>query len=176
MANHRPTPQRLAALQFEIARRYKHQSKVGKRTRSMTAIRLSELTRWLDDVVGAGAELEPSEWSAGIARIFVHHLVTLSDGNRKAADWMATYSPWIGRRDRESMITEANHCPLKWSADKLAWKLRLNDATRTRLKITTIGAIDCNRDQRQARRKRENAERQKRLREAKRLARVHHIG
>jgi hypothetical protein len=182
MANHRPTPQRIAALKIEIAKRYKHQSKVGKRTRSMAAIRISELTRWLDHVVGTGtgtgtgAELEPSEWSAGIARIFVHHLVTLSDGNRKAADWMATYSPWIERRDREQMISEANHCPIKWSADKLAWKIRLTDAKRTELKITTIGAIDCNQDQRKARRKRENAERQKRLRAAKRLARVHHIG
>ena len=176
MANHSPSPQRVAALKIEIAKRYKHQTKVGKRTRSMAAIRISELTKWLDHVVGAGAELEPTEWSAGIARIFVHHLVTLSDGNRKAADWMATYCPWIDRRDREHMISEANHCPLKWSADKLAWKLRLTDAKRTELKITTIGAIDCSRDQRIARRKRENAERQKRLRETKRLARVHHIG
>lgn len=172
MANHRPSPQRVAALKIEIAKRYKHQSKVGKRTRSMAAIRLSELTRWLDDVVGAGAELEPSEWSAGLARIFVHHLVTLSDGNRKAADWMATYSPWIDRRDRESMITEANHCPLKWSADKLAWKIRLTDAKRTELRITTIGAIDCNRDQRIARNKVRRAQRERDRRAAKRASRV----
>ena len=176
MANQRPTPQRVAALKIEIARRYKHQSKVGKRTRSMAAIRLAELTRWLDDLVGDGTELEPSEWSAGITRIFVHHLVTLSDGNRKAADWMAAYCPWINRRDRESMITEANHCPLKWSADKLAWKIRLSDAKRTELRITTIGAFDVSKDERMKRRKIRQAELQKALRARRKAERQHHIG
>src|SRR5882672_2082617 len=172
----RPSPQRIAALKFEIARRYKHQTKVGKRTRSMAAIRVSELTRWLADAVGAGAELDPSERSAGIARIFVHHFVVLADGNRKAADWLDTYCPWIERRDREHMITEANHCPLKWSADKLAWKLGLTDAKRTELKITTIGAVDCGRDQRMKRRKARQAELQKALRARRKAERQQHIG
>jgi hypothetical protein len=176
MINRRPSPDVVRAHQWEIRRRYEHHAKVGKRTRSMAAIRISEMQRWLGDVVGAGAELEPSDWSASIARIFVHHFVVLADGNRKAADWLATYCPWIDRRDREYMITEANHCPLKWSADKLAWKLKLTDAKRRELKITTIGAVDCNREQRAARRKRENAERQKALRATRRLTRVHHIG
>jgi hypothetical protein len=176
MVNRRPSPEQIVARKWEIKRRYDRQAKVGKRTRSMAAIRISEMQRLLGDVVGLGAELEPSDWSASIARIFVHHFVVLADGNRKAADWLATYCPWIERRDREHMITEANHCPLKWSADRLAWKLRLTDAKRRELRIATIGAIDCNREQRAERRKRENAERQKAMRAAKRLARVHHIG
>ena len=168
MVNRLPHPNLIAARKWEIKRRYEHHAKVSKRSRSMAAIRIAELLRWLDDVAGAGAELEPSEWSERIARIFVHHFVVLADGNRRAAQWLATYCPWIETRDREYMITEANHCPLKWTADKLSWKLRLTDAKRTELKIRTIGAIDCNAEQRKERRKRQHAERQRRLRAAKR--------
>lgn len=155
---HRPSPDLIAARKWEIKRRYEHHAKVGKRSRSMAAIRIAELQRWLSDVTGAGAELEPSPWSADIARIFVHHFVVLSDGNRRAADWLDTFCPWIERRDREYLITEANHCPLKWAADKLAWKIRLTDAKRTELKITTIGAVDVSQAQRKERRRARHAE------------------
>lgn len=141
----------------------------------MAAIRIAELQRWISDAIGAGAELEPGKWSADIARLFVHHFVVLADGNRKAADWLATYCPWIDRRDREAMITEANHCPLKWSADKLAWKIRLTDAKRTELKITTIGAIDVSKEQRAQRRKARQAELQKALRAKRKAERVNTI-
>lgn len=142
----------------------------------MAAIRIAELQRWLGDIIGAGAELEPGKWSADIARIFVHHFVVLADGNRRAADWLATYCPWIDRRDSEAMITEANHCPLKWSADKLAWKIRLTDAKRTELRITTIGAVDVSREERTRRRKARQAELQKALRARRKAERQHHIG
>lgn len=175
MSNRRPTPDLIAARKWEIKRRYARNAKVGKRTRSMAAIRLAELTRWLDHTIGAGAELEPSPWSEGIARIFVHHFVVLTDGNRRAADWLRTYCPWIEPRDREYMLTEANHCPLKWSADKLAWKIRLTDATRSVLKITTIGAIDVSRDQRAARRKQLRNQLMRNLRAQRKASRVNTI-
>jgi hypothetical protein len=175
MSNRHLTPEYIAARHREIKRRYQHQSKVGKRTRPMAAIRISELHRWLSDVVGAGTELEQSPWSEGIVRIFLHHLVVLADGNRRAAQWMATYCPWISIRSRETMISEANHCPLKWSADRLAWKIRLTDAKRTELRITTIGAIDCSKEQRSARRKRRNAELNRIRRAAKRAKSEHSI-
>lgn len=168
----RPSPDVIRAKKIEIKRRYEQHAKVSKRSRGMAAIRISELTRWLNDMIGAGAELEPCEWSAGIARIFVHHFVVLADGNRRAADWLNTFAPWIERRDREYLISEANHCPLKWSADKLAWKIRLTDAKRSELKITTIGAIDCNADQRKVRARQRRAAREKARRAAKRAARV----
>jgi hypothetical protein len=176
MTNQRPTLEIVRARKWEIKRRYERTPKVGKRSRPMAAIRIAELQRWLADVVGAGTELEPSNASEGVARIFVHHFVVLADGNRRAAQWLAAYCPWISLPDREYMITEANHCPLKWTADKLAWKIRLTDAKRAELKITTIGAIDCSRDERKARRERENAARQKALRAARRQDRVQHIG
>lgn len=158
MANQRPPLHLVQARQWEIKRRYEQAPKVGKRSRPMAAIRIAELLRWLSDVAGAGAELEPSQWSEGIARIFVHHFVVLADGNRRAAQWLATYCPWIETPDREYMITEANHCPLKWSADKLGWKIKLTDEQRTRLKITTIGALGIGKEQRVQRRKARQAE------------------
>lgn len=170
----RPSPELIRARKWEIKRRYERKGKVGKRTKPMAAIRLAELARWLDDRAGAD-QLEPSQWSEGIARIFVHHFVTLADGNRRAADWLGTRCPWISTRDREYMITEANHCPLKWSADKLAWKIGLTDAKRSELKITTIGAIDVTREQRAARRKARQAELQRALRAHRKAASVNTI-
>jgi hypothetical protein len=170
MTNQRPTLEIVRARKWEIKRRYERAPKVSKRSRPMAAIRIAELQRWLADLVGAGTELEPSNASEGIARIFVHHFVVLADGNRRASQWLAAYCTWISLPDREYMITEANHCPLKWTADKLAWKIRLTDAKRTELKITTIGAIDCNKDQRKARDKAKRAERERNRRAAQRAS------
>jgi hypothetical protein len=66
-------------------------------------------------------------------------------------------------------------CPLKWSADKLGWKLRLSDVDRTELKIRTIGAFDCSREQRAARRKAKQAELQRTLRAKRKADRVNSI-
>lgn len=162
--NRRQSPNVIAARLWEIRRRYARHQKVGKRSRPMAAIRIAELGRWLDDSNGAGTELPPCDQSEGIARLFVHHFVTLADGNRRAAQWLDTYCPWISTPDREYMITEANHCPLKWSADKLGWKIRLSDDQRTRLKITTIGAMGISREQRAERRKAKRAELMRQLR------------
>jgi hypothetical protein len=171
----RPSPQLIAARKLEIARRYSRKAKVGKRTRSMAAIRLAELTRWLAYTQGAGAELEPSEQSVTIIRIFAHHMAALPDMPRRVGTWLDRFAPWLDIASRERLISECASCPLKWSADKLAWKLRLTDETRGRLKIRTIGAIDCSREQRAERRKVKEAERQRLRRAAIKAARTQHI-
>lgn len=162
MANQRPNPKILKRKLLDIKLRYEshaRESSKRNRSRAMAAIRLSELTRWLDDAFGAGVELEANEANYLIVRIFAHHLGGLPDTARRIHRWTDTYAPWISPRDLERLISEVMDCPIKWTADKLAWKLRLNDATRTRLKITTIGAIDCNREQRELRRKAKRKER-----------------
>jgi hypothetical protein len=171
----RPSPEVIRARRLEIKRRYSRDAKVGKRTRSMAAIRLAELTRWLDDQIGEGAELEPSEQSIATARLFAHHMGGLPDSARRITSWLGDRAPWIKGADRERLISEATSCPLKWSADKLAWKIGLTDAKRSELKIRTIGAIDCNADQRKARRKAKQAELQRALRASRRQARVNSI-
>jgi hypothetical protein len=164
----RPSPQQIKARQWEIKRRYQRIAKVGKRSRGMAAIRIAELMRWLHNQYGAGAELKPSNQSEIVIRIFTHHFIALPDGARRLTSWFDRYAPWLELRDREYLISEATHCPLKWSADRLAWKLRLTDAKRTELKITTIGAIDCNKDQRKARAKAKRKERDRLRYQAKR--------
>lgn len=172
MNNRRPSPELIKARKWEIAKRYDRKAKVGRRSRGMAAIRISQMMRWLDDEYGAGVELEPCERSMLIVRIFAHHFMSLPHGARRLSNWYLIYCPWLSLRDREYLIGEATHAPLKWSADKLAWKLGMRDEQRTRLKITTIGAVDCNRDQRKARDKVKRAERERTRRAAKRQARV----
>lgn len=171
----RPSPEVIAARKYEIARRYARKAKVGLRSRGMAAIRLSELMRWLDDTFGAGVELEPSPQSERLVRIFTHHFLSLPDGPRRVTAWFDRYCPWLSLRDREYLISEASHCPLKWSADKLAWRLKITDEQRTRLRIKTIGAIDCNREQREQRRKAQQAQLQRTLRAKRKAERVNSI-
>lgn len=160
MVNRRPTPEQIAARKYEVAKRYRRKSKkLANRSRGMAAIRLSELTRWLDDAYGEGVELEPNDASYSIVRIMAHHIGALPDAPRRITRWSATYAPWISPRDLERLISEVVHCPIKWNADKLAWKIRLSDANRTRLKIRTIGAYDFTKEQRQARAKANRAKR-----------------
>jgi hypothetical protein len=170
--NRRPTPEWIAAKRWEIKRRYERQAKVGKRSHGMAAIRLSELTRWMHDVHGEGVELEPCDLSEMIIRIFTHHFMCLPHGPRRASSWFERYCPWLDLRDREYLISEATHCPLKWSADKLGWKLRLTDEQRSRLKIRTIGALGVGKEQRTQRRKQRNAELMRALRAKRKAARV----
>lgn len=138
----------------------------------MAAIRLAELTRWLDDTHGAGVELEACEESIGLIRIMAHHMAGLPDMPRRVTAWLDRYAPWLSLASRERLISECAGCPLKWSADKLAWKIRLTDAQRSRLKIRTIGAIDCSKEQRAERQRQRRAEAERARRAAKRQARV----
>jgi hypothetical protein len=172
MVNIRPTPNTVRARQWEIKRRYSREAKVGKRTKSMAAIRLAELTRWYDDTHGAGVELEPGDNALRIAEIFAHHLAGLAKAEQRIAEWISFYAPSIPPRERQHLIANATGKPIHWSADKLAWKIGLRDEQRTRLKITTIGAVDCSREQRQARRNARKAERERKRRQAKRATTV----
>lgn len=172
MVNRRPTPELIKARKWEIKRRYSRNAKVGKRTKSMAAIRLAELTRWYDDTHGAGVELEPGPDAIRIAEVFAHHLAGLAKAEQRISEWISFYAPSIPPRERQHLIANAMGKPIHWSADKLAWKIGLKDEQRARLKITTIGAIDCSREQRQARRNARKAERERNRRAAKRLATV----
>ena len=60
----------------------------------------------------------------------------------------------------------------RWKADALARELGLDDATRTRLKIKTIGAVDCGKSKRMNRRRRKRIAAD-RARRAKAGARPH---
>lgn len=171
----RPTPEQVKARKWEIKRRYERKAAVGKRTKSMAAIRLAELTRWYDDTHGAGCELEPGPEAVRIAELFAHHLACLTNGENRIAQWLAFYAPSIPPRERQQLTANATGKPIHWSADKLAWRIRLTMEQRTRLKITTIGAIDCNREQRAALRKAKRAALMRALRAKRKAASVNTI-
>lgn len=169
MVNRRPSPELVAARQWEIKRRYERNAKVGKRTRSMAAIRLSELTRWLHDTYGAGVELEPGRDALEIAEIFAHHMAALSNSERRISQWLAFYAPSIPPLEQERLIGNATGKPIHWSADKLGWKIKLTDEQRTRLKIRTIGAAGINKEQRAERRRLAKVERERKRRASARV-------
>lgn len=150
----RPSPEQVALRKREIAKRYarKASKSFNKKPRTTAALRLADLTRYLDDRFGKMTVPESDE-GVDLARIVAHHLGGLTDAPRRVSSWIATCAPWLPIPERERLISEVSENRLRWSADKLGWKLKLTDATRSRLGITTIGAIDCNRDQRRARRK-----------------------
>jgi len=175
MSIRRPSPELIRARKWEIKQRYARRSKVGKRTRSMAAIRLAELTRWIEDTHGAGCELKPGPDAVRVAEVFVHHLACLAKAEQRISEWLSFYAPSIPPRERQHLIGNAISKPIHWSADKLAWRIRLTDEQRTRLKIRTIGAIDVSREQRAVRRRAASRERSKAYREAKRAERERSI-
>ena len=64
----------------------------------------------------------------------------------------ASWAPWLPADALDDMIADITARPLRWRADSLAKRLGIDDATRTRLELRTIGAIDVTTEQRKAKR------------------------
>lgn len=135
------SPEQLqAAKHAEIAARYRTGTNAKHRPVTFAAIRASELTKLYR--ARYGRELPEGDAGVMAARIMVHHLARLRDAPRRIASWLNRWAPWLDLQEGERLIREATECPLKWKADKLAWKLRITSAEREALSIRTIGAID----------------------------------
>lgn len=149
----RPSPEQVAIRKAEIAKRYarKASKSFNAKPRTRAALRLADMTRYLDDRFGK-MRIPESDEGLMLVRIMAHHMGHLKDSTRRISSWLLQCAPWLPISEQERLITEVCECPLRWTADKLGWKLKLTDATRSRLHITTIGAIDCNKEQRSARR------------------------
>lgn len=85
--------------------------------------------------------------------VAANHLASLAHPKGAITKWLEVWAPWMTLADRKEIIIEAMTNQQHWTADQLAWRLRLTDADRTALAITTIGAIDCSKAQRRKRRK-----------------------
>jgi hypothetical protein len=70
--------------------------------------------------------------------------------------WAAKWAPWLTADDLDELIARVG-IGKRWKADPLARELGLTDAERTATKNWTIGAVDCTKAQRAARRKRKRA-------------------
>lgn len=151
-----------ASAHREVAERYARMARrragTVPKSRTMAAARISELTRLFDDLWGQ-ARIEESDTGYQAARVMAHHIGKLRQAPRRISDWLQHCASWMGMAERERLISEVDECPLKWTADKLAWKFKVTLEQRTRLKLTTVGAIDLPKAERIKRRARAKRDR-----------------
>jgi hypothetical protein len=141
-------PARVAALQFEIARKYARRQ---RRPASLTSLRIADLRRLF--LARYGRSLPDDDAGRADARIMAHHLARRSNAERRIVSWLELQAPWMKPVEVKALIAEVFSRPYKWRADTLARRLNLTDAERRRLGITTIGAVDVDRAERLAHRR-----------------------
>lgn len=164
--NRRPSPEVVAARKREVARRYAQEKakKLGPLT--LAAIRASELTRLYQARYPSGI-LPADDDGEMLARIMVNHLAKLRDAPRRISRWLDRWVPWLTLAEHEHMLSDAIEHPLRYRAEKLAWKLRVTATERDNLAIRTIGAYDQSAEQRAASAKARRLERDRQRRRAK---------
>jgi hypothetical protein len=147
----RPSPELVKARQREIAKRYRKRHRRSATSPQFAAIRIAELNRLFQARYG---ECLPNDVMGRQAlAVVAHHLIGL-DGHPqpRLMTWASLRTPWLTIGDAKALLAEISLAPRRWKADMLARLLQVMDAERTSLRITTIGAIDCNRWQRLERR------------------------
>lgn len=144
----------------EIARRYRARL---KRKAGLASLRLKDLMTLARARYPQGIPNSPA--GRDLVTIVAHHLAALPrNPTQTIPDFITAHAPWFTIAEQEELIVATIASPQRWKADSLAWRLRLTDADRTALKITTIGAIDCTKAQREQRRKAKHAERSRKRR------------
>jgi hypothetical protein len=127
---------------------------------SIAALRVAELTRlfrkrW-------GVTLPDDDAGRDDLWIIFQHQACLRNPRERMLNFAQIFAPWLDEREREEMFDEIlRNPPQLYSADNLGARLGLSDAERTELGIKTIGAIDCNKEQREARRKLKKRDRER---------------
>jgi hypothetical protein len=136
----------------------------------VTALRVAELTRLMR--LRWGPTLPEDDAGRDDLWLILQHQARLSDPRKRMLNSSQVLAPWLNERELEALLDQIlRHPPQMYSADDLGARLGLTDAERTQLAIRTIGAIDCNKEQRQARRKRKNRERERARRAAAKSSR-----
>lgn len=166
----RPSPEIVAAKKRAIAARYRDKAKrAGKQPVTFAAVRVAELSRLFERRYGRQG-LPDADESVTAIRVMADHLGRLRDATRRIGQWLDRFAPWLDLASRERVIRDATERPLKYRADKLAWKLQVTAAERAGLGLRTIGAIDQTKAERAAiakQRKRERDEARRRANGAK---------
>jgi hypothetical protein len=131
----------------EIEQRYRK-----KRRGAKTYRRIRELEIIFADRYGA---VLPERGARVDLIILLHHVARLGDPSAFEV-YKTRWFPWISNDDLADLVAMVKRKPLRWKADPLADELDLDYATRTRLGITTIGAVDFSKRQRTRRRRKLN--------------------
>lgn len=160
-------PDLIAFKRREIRATYDAQERDQRPRASIAALRIADLQAFFRDCY-RGAELPDDDAGRIDARLMACHLAHRSgDPALRIAAWLADWAPWMSADERDELVVEATTKPTRWRADTLAKKLGLTEATRRRLRITTIGASDCTKAERlERRRKRARLAKQERRRAA----------
>jgi hypothetical protein len=133
----------------EIARRYTDQGE--RKPVSRAALRIAQLRRLF--TARYGRTLPDDDAGRDDAFIMACHLVMRPEADRRIPAWLSLWAPWMPQDEVRAFTTKIIAKPLRWRADTLGKRLSLIEAERSRLKITTIGAVDLTKEQRKARRR-----------------------
>lgn len=162
----RPPAAVVAARKREIAAKYAHANRKKFGPLTLAAIRASELTR-LYKARYPSQQLPCDDDGEIAARVMVNHLARLRDAPRRISRWLDHWAPWLDLQSHERLMGQALDRPLRFKADKIAWKLRVTADERTMLGLRTIGAIDQTAEQRRAAARDRRRERDRARRRAK---------
>jgi hypothetical protein len=129
----------------------------AKRSSPMPFLRIASLERIITDRYGK-QRLPADEEGFDILRPMADHLAQIDPG--RIRPWAAKWMPGLSAADvddlvasREALIAECGKTALHWGADELAHHVDLDDAARTRTRSWTVGAVDCDKAEREERRK-----------------------
>ena len=116
----------------------------------MIGLRLRELEIIFWSRYG-GRRLPPDDSGTDDAMMALHHLAGLTiDPRGRMRSWLSTWAPWMPPGEAAGLIERAMREQRRYRADTLARRLNLHLDERTRLGITTIGAVDKPKAQRLA--------------------------
>jgi hypothetical protein len=139
---------------------------VPQRSRpTIVVLTIADLQKFFADKYG---DTFPNDDAGREDLIVLLHYVAQLGGTSAMSACAARWAPWLTVVEYTAMIAGIERKPLRWSADSLAADIGLNDETRTRLGIRTIGAIDFGKRKRTKRRKEKNTAKRKAKRAAER--------
>jgi hypothetical protein len=137
----------------DIKRRYKARADKGKGTTvvTITTLRVAELRRLFQSRYGH--VLPDDDAGRDDALVMAHHLARGQDPERRIGRWLGLWAPWMTDSEIAKLISKVIAKPIRWRADKLGARLRVTEAERQTLNITTIGSIEFTKAERLARRR-----------------------
>ena len=144
----------------------KQRTKRGRRStpRQIVALRLNDLARLFR--ARYGITLPDDDAGRDDLELVAHHIAALPQAARRFQLWAELWAPWLTVGEMRQIAGKAFASPRPWTADQLAWRLRLTREDRMTLGITTIGAVDHAKAARTKRRKERDRQRKRQARQA----------
>ena len=136
------------------------------RSGNINVIRRKDLNRLF--VHRYGLTLPDDQAGCEDAALMLAHIAAGADPDVRMDHFLDIRCPWMPAADRDRAKAIAAMSRPTWTADELAAMVGLTMAERTRLNITTIGAIDCDKAAREAIRRSKQKARQREYRQAAR--------